>query len=73
MSPEELSQSAPYSNLYGRELSFDELSEIRTNIVGFFMELMEAEEEINNQENNNLTKGTECSNNTSTLNDSRKK
>ncbi len=73
MSPEEKLQSSPYSELYGRELSFEELSEIRTNIVGFFMELMEAEEEIQNQPNNNLMKGKVCSKNDLTLKDSRKK
>jgi len=73
MTPEEKPQLNPYSKLYERELSFEELSEIRTNLVGFFMELMEAEEEIQNQQNNNLTKGKVCSNNGSTLKDSRKK
>lgn len=58
MKSESQLQANPYDNLYGRELAFDELADIRSNIVGFFMELVEADEENKARETNNLMKGT---------------
>ena len=45
METESQLQTNPYDKLYGKELAFDELADVRSNIVGFFMELIEADEE----------------------------
>ncbi len=35
----------PYEKLYGRRLSFNEVAEMKSNLVGFFVELIKADRE----------------------------